>query len=336
MGKILTVSIAGYNVEKYIEKTLKSVLVNNIDDLEILVEDDGGNDSTADIVRQYEEKYPNIVKLVHKENGGYGSTINKSIEIATGKYFKQLDGDDWYDSKDFEEFLELLRTIDTDVVYTPYYKFYEKNEEYESKDYYDKEISGEFKVEEVLNKSTHSLEMYTMTFKTELLRNNKIELLTKCLYTDKQYAMYPIIYANTIYISHLYIYVYRFGRDEQSMSVNSKRKHYKEQVVVTNTCLEKIKENMDILSDEKKKYLLDYIGLEAAAAIGAFLILLDPSREALNEIKEFENHIIESSDEACNEMCKRSKIARILKMTNYNYFIYKTISNLKLKKAQSK
>ena len=111
MNKILTVSIAAYNVEKYIQNALESLLVNNIDDLEILVEDDGGTDNTANIVKEYEKKYPGIVKLVQKENGGYGSTINKSIELAQGKYFKQLDGDDWYDSENFEKLLKLLRTI---------------------------------------------------------------------------------------------------------------------------------------------------------------------------------------------------------------------------------
>lgn len=51
MNKILTISIAAYNVEDYIEDTLKSILVKNIEDLEILVEDDGGTDNTANIVK---------------------------------------------------------------------------------------------------------------------------------------------------------------------------------------------------------------------------------------------------------------------------------------------
>ena len=107
MEKILTVSIAAYNVQNYIKKTLDSLLVGKIDDLEILVEDDGGTDNTINIVKEYEKKYPNVVKLIHKENGGYGSTINKSIEIASGRYFKQLDGDDWYDSENFTDFLNI-------------------------------------------------------------------------------------------------------------------------------------------------------------------------------------------------------------------------------------
>ena len=57
MSKILTISVAAYNVENYISNTLESLLVDDIDDIEILVEDDGGIDNTANIVKEYEEKY---------------------------------------------------------------------------------------------------------------------------------------------------------------------------------------------------------------------------------------------------------------------------------------
>ena len=150
MSKILTISVAAYNVENYISNTLESLLVDDIDDIEILVEDDGGIDNTANIVKEYEEKYPNVVKLIHKENGGYGSTINKSLEIATGKYFKQLDGDDWYDSNNFKKFLELLRNIDTDVVYTPYKEFYENKKKYILKDFFSNKFEKEYDIEDII------------------------------------------------------------------------------------------------------------------------------------------------------------------------------------------
>lgn len=226
MEKILTVSIAAYNVQNYIKKTLESLLVGKIDDLEILVEDDGGTDRTINIVKEYEEKYPNIVKLVHKENGGYGSTINKSIEIASGKYFKQLDGDDWYDSENFTEFLNLLRKIDVDAIYTPYKEFYENKEIYKLNDFIDENIYGKLSIEEAIKQNKNHFNMYTICYRTEILRKNNIKLLEKCFYTDTQYAMYPMPYVNSIYIFHKPIYVYRLGRAEQSVSVEGHIKHY--------------------------------------------------------------------------------------------------------------
>jgi len=164
MNKVLTVSIAAYNVEKFIKKTLESLLVKGIEILEVLVEDDGGTDDTARIVKEYENKYPGIIKFVHKENGGYGSTINKSIELAKGKYFKQLDGDDWYDSENFEKLLELLKNIDTDAVYTPYKKYFENRDEYVLKDYFDENSNGEYKADQIINKCAFFYEILVIFY----------------------------------------------------------------------------------------------------------------------------------------------------------------------------
>ena len=95
MDKILTVSVAAYNVEKFIRNTLDSCIAEEImTDLEVLVVDDGATDATAEIVREYEDKYPQTFRLIHKENGGYGTTVNRSMQEASGKYFRLLDGED--------------------------------------------------------------------------------------------------------------------------------------------------------------------------------------------------------------------------------------------------
>ena len=98
MGKLLTISIAAYNVEKFIKKTLDSLIVDS-DELEVLIVNDGSKDETLKIAKEYEIKYPNIFRAIDKENGGYGSTINTGIIEATGKFFKQLDGDDWFETE---------------------------------------------------------------------------------------------------------------------------------------------------------------------------------------------------------------------------------------------
>lgn len=93
MCKVLSISIAAYNVEKYILKTLDSLVDPAIlDKIEVLIEINGATDSTEAIVQPYIDKYPNTFKLIRRnENGGYGATINMSMDAATGKYFKLLD-----------------------------------------------------------------------------------------------------------------------------------------------------------------------------------------------------------------------------------------------------
>ena len=125
--KLLTISIAAYNVEKYLEKALTSMVCSPtaMEKLEVIIEDDGSTDGTLSIAKKYEKLYPDVYRAIHKENGGYGSTINNSIVLAQGKYFKQLDGDDWFDTENIEQFLNWLSAVDADFVVTPYYNCFE-------------------------------------------------------------------------------------------------------------------------------------------------------------------------------------------------------------------
>ena len=81
MEKILTFSIAAYNVEKYLDKLLKTIIcVPNNEMVEVLVVNDGSKDNTAQIAKEYEKNYAGVVRLIDKENGGHGSTINRGIK----------------------------------------------------------------------------------------------------------------------------------------------------------------------------------------------------------------------------------------------------------------
>lgn len=330
MNKILTVSIAAYNVEEYIENTLKSLLIDNIEDLEILVEDDGGTDNTADIVKEYEKKYPGIVKLIHKENGGYGSTINKSIELAQGKFFKQLDGDDWVDKDNFRKFLDILRKVDVDVVYTPYIEFFENKNQTNKRDFFEEEVYGEVDIDEALEKTKRYLSMYTLTYKTEILKNNNIKLIEKCFYTDTEYALYPIIYCKNIYITHIYLYTYRIGRKDQSISLNGKTKHYKDHIKVSKRLLEFWNMENNKLSMSQKKYIKDYITLMVATSIGDILILLPSNEQNLVKIKNFDKHVLNNNKEIYDEIEKKSKIVKLLRKSNYK--LYKLLAFCKRRK----
>ncbi|MCI9365782.1 MAG: glycosyltransferase family 2 protein [Clostridia bacterium] len=77
MSKILSVSVAAYNVEKFIEKNLDSFVNSEVrDKVEVLVIDDGSKDKTAEIVSVYENKYPGSIRLIKQSNAGPGSTVN--------------------------------------------------------------------------------------------------------------------------------------------------------------------------------------------------------------------------------------------------------------------
>lgn len=331
MKKILTISIAAYNVEKYIDKVLKSVLIKDMDKLEILVQDDGSKDNTNIIAKKYEEMYPNSIKVVKKENGGYGSTINNSIKIATGKYFKQLDGDDWYNTENLENLIKELEKIDVDAVYNPYYKYFEGNKKIEIIDDFASVKIGKYEFEkisgEINKKNFRPLMMHSLIFKTSLLKENNIHCLEKCFYTDTEYVIYPLMHVKDIYISKLAIYYYRIGRKDQSMSIENRKKNYKDNLKVSKRLLEE--SSKPFFNEE---YISSYICTIFGNTVGGILLILPLSYKNLNQIKEFELEIKEKNNKLYENMISTCKIVKLLKKSNY--LLYPILHYLKIYKIK--
>lgn len=97
--KILSIAVPCYNSQEYMRKCVDSLLKGG-EDVEILIVDDGSKDDTLKIARDYEEKYPTIVKAIHQENKGHGGAVNTGLAHATGLYFKVVDSDDWLNEED--------------------------------------------------------------------------------------------------------------------------------------------------------------------------------------------------------------------------------------------
>lgn len=332
--KILTISIAAYNVERYIDKALESLIIKNIDKLEVLIQDDGSKDKTSVIARKYEKMYPESIKVIKKENGGYGSTINNSINMATGKYFKQLDGDDWYDSHNLELLVKELEKINVDVIYTPYYKYFECSQKIEIVDDLKKKQDGNYELEkffkEINQKKFIKIMMHSLIFKTSLLKENNINCLENCFYTDNEYVLYPLLYSKKLYIFNLPIYCYRIGREGQSISIDGRRKHYGDIMKVCRRLLN----NVTFLSKENYKdmYILEYISTLFNNTISNFLLILPISRKNLKKIKEFDLDIKNKNLFLYKKMEEKSKTILFFRKSNYLLYPilhYRTIFKLK-------
>ena len=91
--KYISFAIPCYNSQDYMAHAIESILPGG-EDVEIIIVNDGSKDRTSEIAHDYMEKYPTIVKVVDKENGGHGDAVNSGLTHATGKYFKVVDSDD--------------------------------------------------------------------------------------------------------------------------------------------------------------------------------------------------------------------------------------------------
>ena len=221
--KVLTIVIPTYNVEKYLARCLDSLLFDEIttEKLEIIIVNDGSIDKSLMIALDYEKKFPNVIKVIDKENGGHGSTINRGLSEATGKYFRVIDSDDWVNILDFPDYVQKLEEIKEDIVITNY-----SREEiifgnsilmtYEDCLEYDKSYNlSKFDFTKMGNKY---FGMANLTYKTEQLKKSKIQLTEKCFYVDMEYIIISLNCMRTMRYINYDIYRYFIGRVNQSVN----------------------------------------------------------------------------------------------------------------------
>ncbi len=236
--KILTISIAAYNVEEYLKDTLESLVVPSIfGKLEVLIIDDGSTDNTCRVARKYADLYPDAFRIISKQNGGWGSTVNTGIKEARGKYFRQLDGDDAYNSDALEEYILFLENCDSDLVISPYITFDDKDgKTLLTFDYPLQRNCSPSDISELVN--VYNLAMHSAAVRTDILKDKNISLLEHCFYTDVEFMIKTFVYVNNYSYFDKNIYRYRIGRNDQSMSISSLKKHSKEHEKVLLSILE--------------------------------------------------------------------------------------------------
>ncbi len=129
MDSLISVIVPIYNVEKYLQKCVDSIINQTYKNLEIILVDDGSPDNCPKMCDDYAEKDSRI-KVVHKENGGLSDARNVGMEVATGEYVSFIDSDDYISLDFYETLLETIVDNDSDIVECGVVKFYE-NEKFD-------------------------------------------------------------------------------------------------------------------------------------------------------------------------------------------------------------
>lgn len=222
MNKIISFIIPSYNVEKYLEVCLESfVIPEYMDQIEVIVVDDGSKDHTADIAMEYVEKYPETYRLISKENGGHGSTINVGSKEAKGKYFKVIDADDWVVTENLPEFLKYLSESDADVVLTPFHMVDMQTKERTVQKMYIDDYTRSYTPDEVAadwKSFDRCTTFHGITYNTAFYNQYRHELPEKVFYEDQAYATIPFCHAKKVAVLELMIYQYLIGNSEQSVA----------------------------------------------------------------------------------------------------------------------
>ena len=215
MEKLLTLIIPTYNMEKLLDRCLSSLVAKDnslFQQVEVLVVIDGSKDRSSEIAHRYQDRYPAVFRVIDKENGNYGSCVNRGLKEATGKYIKVLDADDYFNTEAFTQYLATIKNQDSDLIITSGTNVTEQNEPM-LKWRFDYEPNRMYPIEDLKRVWIHEV-----THKTTLLREIGYVQTEGISYTDEEWVFYPMSMVKTFFTLNLDLYQYTVGREGQTMN----------------------------------------------------------------------------------------------------------------------
>lgn len=264
--------------------------------IEILVVNDGSNkDNTASIADEYAEKYPEIIRAIHKENGGHGDAVNIGMRNATGKYFKVVDSDDWVDAQAFLKVISFLESMhsrneDIDLLFTNfvYNKVGVKHNrvmKYTSALPQNRVFTWEDKLK--INKAQYIL-MHSVTYRLDILKECNLELPKNTFYVDNIYLYKPLPYVKKMYYLDANLYQYFIGRDDQSVNEKVMIGRIDQQIRVNKILIDIYGQSV-IKHRELKKYMLQY--MDMMMCVASVMLILANTDEALEKKEKLWKHL---------------------------------------------
>lgn len=228
---LLTVIVTSYNVESYLEDSLDTIMQQTLQDIEIVVVDDGSTDRSPEIIRARAERDPRIVPVLLPENspGGVGTAANAGLDRARGIYVGFADGDDLYDLTMFEKLVEAARAEDADLALCKY----ELLEEVTGRTKQPAE-AGRWKD---VGSGTYSLDPtrtrqflrfiavpWRKIYRRTLLEENAIRFpVGDWFYEDNPFHWFSVISADSIAVVPEVLCWHRVGREGQTMQTADER-----------------------------------------------------------------------------------------------------------------
>ncbi|MDY6092129.1 MAG: glycosyltransferase family 2 protein [Prevotella sp.] len=232
-NKVLSVVVPSFNMQDYIGRNVESIIsASCVDDIEIVIVNDGSTDETLKIAQHYEHLYPQSVRVIDKPNGHYGSCINIALQSVSGKYFRILDADDMFDTNALEVFVEKLKTTNAELVVTQRVEI-SIDENGKEKTTYFPLRNIEFG--KVYHANTFSItdvsqgvefNMHSMTYRTDVLRRVNLKLIEGVCYTDMIYCMIPISNIESLVVFDIFLYHYYVGREGSSTTDQSIKRNF--------------------------------------------------------------------------------------------------------------
>ena len=309
----VSVIVPVYNVEKFIDKCLNSLVNQTLKEIEIIVVNDGSPDNSQKIIDKYVKKYPEKVQSFIKENGGQGSARNYGLEKANGEYIGYVDSDDFVEKDMYKKLYNKAKENNYDIVVCGNYNV--------SEDYQNKNIDT------FINNYNTDLEniffgkmaVWNKIYKRDILIKNKLEFKEKVWYEDLAFTLKAIMNSNTFaFIDEpLYDYLIREG----STMNNSNVQRNLEILDAFNDILSYIQHNKKEEYFSKIEFLaIDHIYISAIVRVLKAEADDKVKRETINKLLDYMNKKFPNykNNKYINTLSKNRKI--IYKLINIKMY----------------
>jgi glycosyltransferase involved in cell wall biosynthesis len=269
---LVSVIVPTYNVERYVEDCIDSLLSQTYSNIEIIVIDDGSKDATVYLLKQYKDK---IHLVVHDNNKGQGARRNEGLTLATGKYVYFVDSDDWIEPETIEEAVDQLEKTDADLVRFNGKVFYEGDAAQVKEGRYD--FSSQLDHQQIYNqddalqknRQTYSASPCLYLVKKSLIDDHSLLFLEGVLHEDEYFTtkLFTITQTMTYLDRTFYHRRYRISSTMTENTNLHKVRSFESYLEVFNA-LENFYNSEDLTEDQKafvKRQLISiYYGLKMA------------------------------------------------------------------------
>ncbi len=294
--KLVSFTVPCYNSQDYLRGCLDSILVAG-DDIEIIIVNDGSTDGTLEIAEEYRSRFPSVVKVIDKPNGGHGSGVNAGLKAAEGLYFKVVDSDDHLDGEALTTLMNTIRAhyesgvspdlYVTNYVYDHAYDGTEHVSAYKDKIPVEK-LCGWEKIKKF--RYSRMMLMHALLYRREVLLKSGLVLPEHTFYVDNIYAYQPLPHTKNLYYLNVNLYRYFIGRSDQSVNRANFVKRYDQQIRVMLRMTDAYKwEEIKKMPRGLKRYMRH--SLEAIMMTTLLFVCAECSKERKAALKDMWRHI---------------------------------------------
>ena len=288
MDILLTIIIPTYNMEKYLRKCFDSLIVpdDRLSRLEVLVVNDGSKDSSSTIAHEYETKYPQTFRVIDKENGNYGSCVNRGLKEAAGKYVKVLDADDYFDNNVFYRYIDFLVQTQADFVISDF-DVVDEIGTCLSELTYNLPINNLFLLRDIPDGMNTKILHHAIAYKKDIFNKVDYKQTEGISYTDDEWIFKPMFVVESVVYFPQVLYHYLRGREGQTFDPKVIRRTLSQRIDVAKEMVRYYEQNRNICLPDNFAFVTEKL-IRRVQSVYDYHLVVYPSNENKRQILDFD------------------------------------------------